>query len=86
MKYLQKNRNTKLAVPNVEQGIWLNYLLRTHGYSQQDVADRCGVSRYMVQKVLYGLRTSHKVQKAVAEILGYSSWQEVLVIGKRLAA
>lgn len=86
MKYLQKKRNAKTVVPNMEQGIWLNYLLRTAGYSQKDIADKAGVSRQMVQKVLYGIRTSRRVQVAIAEALGYKTWAEVLVVGRRVAA
>jgi DNA-binding transcriptional regulator LsrR (DeoR family) len=86
MKYLQKKRNAKMVVPNMEQGIWLNYLLRTAGYSQQDIATKAGVSRQMVQKVLYGLKTSRRVQTVIAETLGYKTWAEVLVIGRRVAA
>ena len=85
MKYLQKKRNVKTVVPNMEQGIWLNYLLRTAGYSQKDIADKAGVSRQMVQKVLYGIKTSQRVQKAIAQALGYKTWSEVLVIGRRVA-
>uniref|UniRef100_A0A7C3EJW4 XRE family transcriptional regulator n=1 Tax=Gracilinema caldarium TaxID=215591 RepID=A0A7C3EJW4_9SPIR len=84
MKYLQKKRNAK--IPNMEQGIWLNYLLRTAGYSQKDIAEKAGVSRQMVQKVLYGLKTSRRIQTAIAEALGYKTWAEVLVIGRRVAA
>jgi len=86
MKYLQKKRNAKMVVPNMEQGIWLNYLLRTAGYSQQDVATKAGVSRQMVQKVLYGIKTSQRVQKAIANTLGFNTWAELIALCRREAA
>lgn len=71
--------------PNMEQGAWLGYRLKVAGYSQKDIGNKVGVSREMVCQVLYGLKTSYKVQKAVANALGYDTWAELLA-SRRVAA
>lgn len=72
--------------PNLEQGAWIGYRLKLAGLSQKSIADHIGVSREMVNQVIYGLKTSYKVQKAVAEALGYSTWAELIANFGRAAA
>ncbi len=86
MSYISKNRKHAHGVPDYEQGAWIGYRLKVYGIRQQDIADKVGVSRQMVQQVAYGLRTSHRVQKAIALALGYDSWAELIANSRRVAA
>lgn len=63
--------------PNVRQGAWIIYQMKLAGISQQTIASNLGVSRQIVQQVVYGLRTSHRVQTAIAKALGYKSWSDL---------
>jgi hypothetical protein len=59
------------------QGAWIGYQLKLRGITQMDIGRRAGVTDVMVNRVIYGVRTSARVQKIVAETLGFVSWQEL---------
>lgn len=60
------------------QGAWINYQMKLRGVTQEDIAANLAVSRQMVQRVAYGVKTSARVQKAIAEALGYAAWSELV--------
>ena len=76
---------TGYRMPDREQGAWIAYRMELANLKPQAIADSIGVSREMVRHVMYGLRTSARVQKAIAAALGFSSWAEILVEKGRAA-
>jgi transcriptional regulator with XRE-family HTH domain len=79
-------KDSRRITPNMEQGAWICYRLKLAGSSQKELAGRIGVTQQMVQQVAYGLKTSQRVQKAIAESLGYSTWAELIANSRRVAA
>jgi hypothetical protein len=68
------------------QGSWINYQMKLSGVTQKLVATMAGVSRQMVQRVAYGVSTSAKVQRAIAQALGYKTWSELVAARQGVAA
>lgn len=79
-------KDSHRITPNMEQGAWICYRLKLAGISQKKLADQIGVSQQMVQQVAYGLKTSRRVQKTIAESLGYDTWTELIANSRRVAA
>jgi len=69
-----------------EQGAWINYRMKCSGIQQKDIAKRLGVSQQMVQRVAYGVGTSARVQKALAQALGHANWTELVATRQGVAA
>ena len=72
--------------PDREQGAWICYQLKRCGLTQRDIAGQVGVRPQMVQRVSYGLTTSARAQRALAEALGYDGWNDLLAARKGAAA
>ena len=72
--------------PNAEQGAWIGYQLRLKGLTQKDIAVAYGVSQQMVQRVAYGLSTSGRIQRALAKVLHYGSWKDLMEARQGVAA
>lgn len=81
-----RKRKTVHMVPSLEQGAWINYQCKRHQVRHEEIAISAGVSRQMVQQVIYGKRTSARVMKIIAKALGYSSWNEMLATRAEVAA
>lgn len=78
----EENRKIeKCLQPDRIRAAWINYQLRINGYTQTRLAREIGVSQPMVRQVIYGLRTSARVQKAIAKAIGSTTWNEVLAHG-----
>jgi hypothetical protein len=88
MKRFSNSRKmgTHGPAPEAVQGAWIGYQLRIHGITDADIAAEVGVRRQVVQGVRYGMRTSARVQKALATALGYQTWTELLASVRRVAA
>lgn len=71
---------------NAEQGAFIIYQMKRRGITLDTIAKECGVSFQMVHAVLWGRKTSGRVQKQIAASLGYSSWVELLSARKEVAA
>lgn len=52
-------------------------MLGDRGISQSSIAAKLGTSITIVNQVLLGRKTSAKVQQAIAEAIGLSSWSEI---------
>ncbi|OHD22785.1 MAG: hypothetical protein A2Y38_20170 [Spirochaetes bacterium GWB1_59_5] len=63
---------------NREQAAWIFYQMRLHNMTQRSVAATAGVSDTMVRSVASGIRTSARVQKAIAKALNFASWAALL--------
>jgi len=94
MEYPQKRGKAALGVGGEvfprrvdrAQGAWIGYQLRLRGITQGDIALRVRVSQQMVQRVSYGVSTSARVQKAIAQALGLKTWSELLATREGVAA
>jgi len=78
-------RRKKMGIAITPQkGCYINYMLRVRGITQETVATKAGVTQHMVSQVLCGVKNSEKVKNALAEILGYESFDTLLafVFGK----
>ena len=73
-------------VPNRLQAAWIGFQFKSRGITQDEIAKRVGVSSKTVNHVIHGIRTSGKVQKAIAETLGFSSWDALLASRPEVAA
>jgi hypothetical protein len=86
MNPFEGNGKSSTKKPNKEQGAWICYQIRRGGLTQEDIARRAAVSQQMVQRVIYGIGTSHKVQKAIVEALGFDSWSDLTAARQGAAA
>lgn len=66
------------------QGAWIGYQLKLRGITQPELGRRAGVTDVTVNRVIYGARTSARVQKIVATTLGFDSWTELLAARQRV--
>ncbi len=81
-----RKRKTVHMIPSLEQGAWINYQCKLRRVRHEEIAVSAGVSRQMVQQVIYGKRTSARVMKLIAKSLGYASWNEMLATRSEVAA
>jgi hypothetical protein len=72
--------------PNVEQGAWIHYQLKLRDMIWRSVAAQVGVSPEMCRQVAYGLKTSARVQKAIAAALGFKEWRDLAAARQGVAA
>lgn len=73
-------------VPDREQGAWIAYQLKLQGFTLESIAGCAGVSGAMIHMVIYGKKTSARVQKIIALSLCYDSWNELLAAREGVAA
>jgi len=72
--------------PNLDQGAWIAYQMKLQGFNLVSMAECVGVSTPMVHMVIYGKKTSGRVQKAIAQALLFDSWSELLASRQGVAA
>lgn len=73
-------------IPNKEQGWWIAYQMKLNGFSLVTMAECAGVSFQMIHAVIYGKKTSGRVQKIIAHNLRYDSWADLLAAREGVAA
>jgi len=61
-----------------DERLWIQMQLERKALRHVDIAKKAGVSRQYVGQVLNGLYRSRRVQCAIADVLGYSSFDELL--------
>ena len=66
-----------------EEGLWLNYQLKLHGVTHQNLADQLGIRRDTVTKILRGIRHSSRVEEALYKTLGFSSFEAMTIASWR---
>ena len=72
--------------PNLEQGAWIAYQMKLQGFTLVSMAEYSGVTFQMVHAVIYGKRTSGRVQQAIAKALLFDSWRDLLAARQEVAA
>ena len=63
-------------------GCWINYQLRLNSITQATVAARAGCNNRMVSDFLRGRKNSERVKKALAEVLGYESFEKLIAASR----
>lgn len=89
MYRIDKSRKDPASVrraPDRKQAAFIRYHMTEQGVTQSDIAELAGVRRQMVQLVVYGLRTSGRVQAAIANALGFESWSDLCAKKRSVAA
>jgi len=65
-----------------QKGCWINYMLRLRSITQAAVAARAGCNNRMVSDFLRGRKNSEKVKRALAEVLGYESFEKLIAASR----
>jgi len=65
-------------LPSREEGLYIQYLLKSSGYSYVKVAGHLGINAITVFNVVAGHRRSSRVQSEIARILGKHKWEDVV--------
>lgn len=68
--------------PNVSRGAWILYRLHLKGITQSQLANELGVTQSFVSRVVCGLKTFGRVQKAIAKAIGFESWAGMIASGQ----
>jgi hypothetical protein len=78
-----KNHKRKTGITiNPRKGCWVNYQLRLAGITQAAVAQRAGCNNRTVSDFLRGRKNSERVRKALADALGYESFEQLLAASR----
>jgi transcriptional regulator with XRE-family HTH domain len=64
------------------KGCWIQYQLKLHNFTQETVAQRAGCTGKMVSHFLRGRKNSERVKKALAETLGYPSFEALIAASR----
>ena len=75
---------SKRITPN--QGLYIKYRLKCIGVLGGEIAMECGCSQQAVSNVLSGKSHSQRIERAVAQRLGYSSWNDMVQCLREMAA
>lgn len=69
-----------------QEGSFIKYKLSQAGWTVTAVADVTGIQHSLVSNVLAGRRHSKNVEAKIASILGYASWNDMVLAIKALMA
>jgi predicted transcriptional regulator len=64
------------------KGCWIKYQLNLRKITQEMIAEKAGVSQKMVSHFITGRKNSEKVKRALAETLGYSSFDSLIAASR----
>ena len=67
---------------NPRKGCWINYQLRLAVITQAAVAQRAGCNNRTVSDFLRGRKNSERVKTALADILGYASFEKLIAASR----
>jgi hypothetical protein len=65
-----------------QKGCYINYMLRVRSITQAAVAARAGCNNRTVSDFLRGRKNSERVKKALAEVLGYESFEKLVAASR----
>ena len=69
-----------------KEGLWINYRLRLMGITHQNLADRLGVRRDTVTQIIRGIRHSTRIEDALYQTLGYSTFEDMIEASRKAGA
>ena len=64
--------------PTPEESAWIKYKFNLAGLSASQLANRLDTDRSLVSNVIAGRRHSKKIEKEIATLCGYPSWNDML--------
>jgi len=59
-------------------GMYIGYIMKREGITQEQVASKAGTSRVLVSLVLAGKKNSPRVKTALIESLDFPSWESMI--------
>lgn len=68
---------SKYSARDCEQGVFIQALISRRRGSEAQIAALAGCSFAMVNYVVWGLKTSARIQLAIADYLGFGSWADL---------
>ena len=73
-------RKKQQMIPDVtrEEGMYIQYQLKLKGYTYAGLAAELDCSRSAVMQVVTGRSHSRRIEKEVASVLGFESWNTML--------
>jgi intergrase/recombinase len=69
--------------PMPPEGCWIKYQLDLRNIKLEEVAQKAHRSVSMVSRVICGVKKSEKVEKALAQMLGYATYQNLMEAASR---
>lgn len=86
-KFKEQNTQRKFSKKiTPEQGLYIKYRLKCAGTTGADIAYEVGCTPVSVSNVLSGKSHSQRIERAVAQRLGYSSWNDMVQCLREMAA
>jgi transcriptional regulator with XRE-family HTH domain len=88
MRKLSRARRKAMGITITPRtGCWVKYQLNLRNFTLETVAQKANVTSGMVTHFLKGRKNSEKVKKALAEVLGYESFEKLIAAshGKEIA-
>jgi transcriptional regulator with XRE-family HTH domain len=76
---MRKHRERTL---NPQIGCWLHFQLKLRNYTLGTVAQKANVTSQMVTQFLKGRKDSEKVKNALAETLGFESFEKLVAASR----
>lgn len=76
-KRREKNMAFSMGITR-EQGLYIQYRLRLAGHTCASIARELDCGRAAVQGVVSGACHSKRIEKVIADILGYKSWNSLV--------
>jgi transcriptional regulator with XRE-family HTH domain len=64
------------------KGCWIKYQLNLRKITYKTVAEKAGVSENMITQFVTGRKNSDKVRRALAETLGYPSFEALIAAAR----
>ena len=61
-----------------EQGLYIQYRLKLKGQNNANIAREIGCSKEAVRQIIAGQKHSKRIEKVIADILGYKSWNSLV--------
>ena len=64
------------------KGCWIKFQLNLRKIPYKTVAEKAGVSENMIAQFITGRKNSEKVRRALAETLGYPSFEKLIAASR----
>jgi hypothetical protein len=65
-----------------KKGCWIKYQLALNNIHNKTVAQKAGLSEGMISQFIKGCKNSEKVKTALADVLGYPSFEELIAASR----
>jgi transcriptional regulator with XRE-family HTH domain len=80
MSHTQRGATGRPVTP--QKGCWIKYQLNLRNITYKTVAAKAGVSEVMITQFVKGRKNSEKVRRALAETLGYPSFEALITASR----